>query len=161
MIDSFNGSDAKAWESKAVGDTLKAISLDSPISFEEVVEEDLEVIYTSSSTALVKGARDVLALDLRGKHSLVDYLVVCTGNSERHVRAVSEAIFEHVRELCGKRPSLSEGLKEGNWVLLDYGSILVNVFDESTRSFYALERLWSDAQRKEFDSKVLIGVRNG
>ncbi len=161
MIDSFNGSGSKAWESKAVEDTLLEISLENPADFEGVIEEDIEVIYTSSATALVKGASDVLVLDLRGKHSLVDYLVVCTGSNERHVRAVAEAIFEQVRGICGKRPTLSEGLKEGNWVLLDYGSILINVFDETTRSFYALERLWSDAQRREFSSKMLIGVRHG
>ncbi len=161
MIGSLNSSSDHSWENKAIEEAVKTIPGESPITFEDVSTRDLELMYVASATALVKGASDVLALDLRGKHSLVDYLVICTGNSERHARSVSEAIVESLRRFCGERPALSEGLREGNWVLLDYNSILVNIFDGPTRSFYALERLWSDAERKEFDPRVLAGVRAG
>jgi len=76
--------------------------------------------------------------------SLADYFLICSGNSERQVRAIADAVVERLR--AEKiRPHHVEGLQPGRWVLLDYGDFVVHVFDESTRAFYALEKLWADA----------------
>ncbi|WP_084660398.1 ribosome silencing factor [Ferrithrix thermotolerans] len=155
LSDRLNGA---AWEDVAVDEAIEVISSKDPLNFEDISEQDAEVILVSTSVALVKGGIDPVVLDLRGKHSLIDFLVIITGSSDRHVRSLSETITSQLRRVAELRPTLSEGLKEGNWVLLDYGAILINIFDEETRAFYSLERLWSDASKKAFDPKVLSTV---
>ena len=76
--------------------------------------------------------------------------VIGTGTSRRHVLTLADAVEEHLRHL-GRRPLRREGLEHATWVLLDYGDLVVHLFDEPTRRFYDLERLWIDAPRTEFD----------
>lgn len=83
-------------------------------------------------------------LELSEISSLADYFLVCSGNSARQVQAIADAVVERLR---GERvrPHHVEGHQAGRWVLLDFGDFVVHVFDEETRSFYALEKLWADA----------------
>jgi ribosome-associated protein len=81
---------------------------------------------------------------------ITDVFVIASGTSRRHVVTLAEAVEERLKGL-GRRPLRSEGLDDATWVLLDYGDIVVHVFDEPTRRYYDLERLWSDAPRTDFD----------
>ena len=88
----------------------------------------------------------VVALDVRGLTSLADAFIICSGRSNRQVSAIAEHVRRVLRE-AGMRPLHVEGEKEGHWVLLDYGHVIIHVFYEPVRSFYDLESLWADAPR--------------
>ncbi len=94
--------------------------------------------------ALERNARDVTILDLRGLSDVTDFFLITTGDSDRHVRAISDNILEKGRE-AGHRPVGIEGVAEGDWILLDFVSIIVHIFQRVTRLHYRLERLWGDA----------------
>lgn len=95
--------------------------------------------------ALDKKAKDVLVLDLKGLTIIADYFVICSGESTTHVRAIAESIEEKA-EKAGIRFFGVEGLTHSRWVLIDYGDVIVHIFEEGTRSFYEIEKLWMDAQ---------------
>ena len=95
--------------------------------------------------ALDKKAKDVLILDLKGLTIIADFFVICSGESTTHVRAIAESIEEKA-EKSGIRPLGVEGLTHSHWVLIDYGDVIVHIFEEGTRSFYEIEKLWMDAQ---------------
>ena len=85
-------------------------------------------------------------LDIRGLSIIADYFVICTGTSDRQVRAIAKDIDEQL----GKRGLNAihvEGMADAHWVLLDYGSVIVHVFDPATRDYYRLEKLWAEAPR--------------
>lgn len=89
-------------------------------------------------------AVDLKILALAEVSDFTDYFVICSGTSDRQVQAIASSIDETLRK--GKvRPLHQEGLSGGQWVLLDYGDFIVHVFQDETRRFYGLERLWSDA----------------
>jgi ribosome-associated protein len=94
--------------------------------------------------ALERKAERPVALDVRAISSFADTFVIVTGRSDRQVRAIAEHIAEVTRG-GGERPIGIEGREEGHWVLMDYGDLIVHVFDPETRDHYDLERLWSDA----------------
>ena len=94
--------------------------------------------------ALEKKAADLSILDVRNVSSVTDYFLVCSGKSTTHVRTITDAIRQELKA-DGVRPLHAEGRPESGWVLLDYGDVLVHVFLEDTRAYYALERLWGDA----------------
>lgn len=98
--------------------------------------------------ALDKKAADVVILDVRGKSSYADYMVIASGDSERQVSAMAEHIETKLRE-AGTRPVGTEGHETGNWVLLDYGEVVAHLFFTETRAFYDLEGLWADAPKEK------------
>lgn len=98
--------------------------------------------------ALEKKAEDVVLLDLRGVSDICDFFLVCTGNAEPHLKAISSAIEVGLKEL-GLRPRGRDGVTASHWVVLDYGDVLIHIFRRDTRSRYALEQLWGDAERIE------------
>ncbi len=93
-----------------------------------------------------KRAVDPVLLDMREITLITDYFLICHGTSNVHIRALGEAVVEALKEE-GIRPYGVEGRDGARWVLLDYGDLIVHIFAEQEREFYALERLWSDAQR--------------
>jgi ribosome-associated protein len=95
-----------------------------------------------------KKADNVVALDLREVTSFADYFLICSGTSTRQVQAISDEILEKLRA-AGTRSLHVEGYELAEWILIDYGSLIVHVFIESARAFYNLERLWRDARRME------------
>jgi len=103
-----------------------------------------------ASAALDKKAEDVVALDVRGLVSFTDAFVIATGNSDRHVRSIVSGVGEALREQ-GEKTIGVEGEEEGRWVLMDFGDVIVHVFQREVRQLYDLERLWGDAPRTEFD----------
>jgi len=96
------------------------------------------------AAALDRKAHDLRVLHLGPVSDFTDYFLICSGTSERQVQAISEAIQESLAAE-GVRPLHVEGQRSGNWVLLDYGDLVAHVFQPEPRSFYGLERLWSDA----------------
>lgn len=84
-------------------------------------------------------------LDIRKVSVLADYFVICSGNSERQVKAIARDIEEKLDEQ-DIGPRHREGLDQGRWVLLDYGDVIVHIFTPAERDYYRLERLWSGAQ---------------
>jgi ribosome-associated protein len=98
------------------------------------------------AAALDKKAQDVVVLDLAKASAFTDFFVICTGASVRQVQAIADGVEESVRA-AGARPALVEGYARGEWVLIDYFDFIVHIFMPVTREFYALERLWGDAER--------------
>ncbi len=87
-------------------------------------------------------AVDVLEIDLVGKTSLADYMVIANGNSQRHVSALANYLIKDIKQSGFKSPQ-TEGLPRADWVLLDAGDIIIHIFRPEVRSFYNLEKLWS------------------
>ena len=96
--------------------------------------------------ALAMKAFDVVVLDVRELTSFADTFIICSGRSHRQVSAIAEFI-EHDLKKQGINPLGVEGLREGHWVLMDYGDVVIHVFYEPVRISYDLEGLWSDAGR--------------
>jgi len=101
------------------------------------------------AAAQEKQAADVILLDLEGLGAFTDYFIVCTGFSARQVEAICDEI-EAQMERSGVRLRHREGKPGSDWMLLDFGGLIVHVFTERARRFYDLERLWRAARRVEF-----------
>jgi ribosome-associated protein len=112
-------------------------------------QDPAEKCHRIALAALDKKAEDVVALDVRGLVSFADGFVIATGNSDRHVRSIVTGIEEALRA-SGEKPIGIEGQEDGRWVLMDYGDVVVHVFQRDVRAHYDLERLWADAPRSEF-----------
>jgi len=98
------------------------------------------------TAVLGKKALDVVILDVGGLTSLADTFIICNGRSNRQVTAIAEYIRTELKKE-GLAPLSIEGLKEGHWVLMDYGHVVIHVFHDPVRRFYDLEGLWADAPR--------------
>ena len=96
--------------------------------------------------ALDHKAYDLVVLETGGVSSIADYFVICSGRSDTQVEAIANAIDGALRER-GERPLAVEGLPHGQWVLMDYGDVVVHIFYVPVREFYDLERLWVRAPR--------------
>ena len=91
-------------------------------------------------------ASNTVVLDIRGLSSFADFFVICSGENERQLRAISESLQEELREEA-IRPRRIEGTPRSGWVVLDYNEAIVHVFDQDLREFYKMERLWAEAPR--------------
>jgi ribosome-associated protein len=89
-------------------------------------------------------ATDIVVLDLRGVTDMTDFFVIASGTSDTHVRAVADHVQAGLKE-SGVSTTLTEGLAQGRWAVLDYMDCVVHVFHPTLRQFYQLERLWGDA----------------
>ena len=103
--------------------------------------------------ALGRKALGLVVLDVRELTSVADAFIICSGSSNRQVTAIAEFIQKELKN-AGKKPLSVEGKKEGHWVLLDYGHVIIHVFYESVRNFYDLEGLWVDAKRIKTKSLI-------
>jgi ribosome-associated protein len=97
-----------------------------------------------ASVCVANKAHDVVLLDLAGVTDMTDFFVIASGTSDTHVRSTAEHVIEAMRD-AGHRVAHVEGLQQGRWVLLDFVDVVVHLFHPALRSFYQLERLWSDA----------------
>ncbi|HEY7428444.1 MAG TPA: ribosome silencing factor [Gemmataceae bacterium] len=93
--------------------------------------------------------RDVLVLDMRGITPLYDFFVLATGASRRQIHTIAEEIDDAMHEQGDRRLSI-EGYESSKWVVQDYGDVVVHVFDDPTRQYYAIEELWADAPRVDW-----------
>ena len=109
---------------------------------------------TELCEAIVEGmkenkANDIVVLDLRHLESAVcDYFVLCSGDSTTHVDGISNAVTRYVRKSIKEKPWHIEGKTNSDWILLDYINVVGHIFYKEARSFYDIEELWSDANRK-------------
>lgn len=106
--------------------------------------QSIELAILAGQAAKEKKATEVIALDVSERLVLTDLFILASGNNERQVRAIVEAVDEAMSR-HGAKLLRREGFAESRWVLLDYGSVVVHVQHEEDRQFYALERLWADA----------------
>ncbi len=90
---------------------------------------------------------DIAAIDVAELLQITEVFVIATGTSRRQVQTLAEAVRERLRDDAELRPLRTEGEEEGEWVLLDFGSVVVHLFQPDQRAFYDLERLWADAPR--------------
>jgi ribosome-associated protein len=90
-------------------------------------------------------ALDLVQLDLRSIIGYTDYFVICSGRSDRQVKAIHDAIHEGMKNQHGVLPERVEGLAQAHWVLMDYLDVVVHVFTPETREYYRLEQLWGEA----------------
>jgi ribosome-associated protein len=107
--------------------------------------------------ALDHKAQDLVLLDVRGISSFADYFLICSGRSSRQVQGIAERMEDALRDL-GIRPLGVEGRREGHWVLMDYGDVIVHVFYGPIRDVYDLESLWSEAVRVDLTAEVAAMV---
>jgi ribosome-associated protein len=97
-----------------------------------------------AALALDKKAEDVKILDVRRISSIADYLVLASGHSDKQTQAIAESVRLELKKF-GKALDM-EGAREGNWVILDYGDVILHVFKEETRRYYDFDALWADAE---------------
>jgi ribosome-associated protein len=114
-----------------------------------LLSTSLERACLAAHVAAENKGRDVLVLDMRGITPLYDFFVLATGSSRRQIHTITEEIDEALHELGDTRLSV-EGYESSKWVVQDYGDVIVHVFDEPTRQYYALEELWADAPRVDW-----------
>ena len=110
-----------------------------------MTSEELAVL--CAAAAADKQAVDVVALDLRGISTFTDFFVICSGSSEPHLKAIAGEIEERLRETHNLRPTAVDGFPLSQWIVIDYGDVIVHIFHQSKREFYNLEDLWGDAPR--------------
>jgi ribosome-associated protein len=135
-------------------ETAESTSSVSAPAAQKTVREDatLEAIRVAVACALDRKAEDVKVLDLATLTQVADYFVLCSGANPRQVQAISDAVERKLRDLK-VRPRHIEGYRRGRWILLDYLDFVLHVFHQEERTFYSLDRLWSDAT--DITAKVL------
>jgi len=107
----------------------------------------------AARTAEDNRGRDIVILDLGELTSLFDYFVLATGTSRRQLHAMSEEIDRALQDGLGDRRLGIEGYQESRWILLDYGDVVIHLFDPETRDYYRLEDLWAEAKRVAFEPR--------
>jgi len=105
------------------------------------------------NATLQKKAKYITALNVKELSSFTDYMLICSGATERQVQAISAAIQEFLKK-AGIKPLGVEGEANGQWILLDYDDVVISVFQESLRAFYDIENLW-DAPRMNIDKNAI------
>ena len=96
-----------------------------------------------------KKGTEIRVLDLTGITSFADYFVICTGANQRQVQAISDEVNLQLKRQAGELPISVEGYSQAEWVLADYGDLLVHIFSPKSREYYGLERLWRGAKSVE------------
>jgi ribosome-associated protein len=96
-------------------------------------------------------AIDIRIVDVRGLVSYTDYLVICSGNTERQTTAIRDAIHKELKDDHGLMPRRAEGAGEARWILLDYLDCVIHIFTPDARDFYRLDKLWGDAPQRSVE----------
>jgi ribosome-associated protein len=116
----------------------------------------LELVRAAAEAASDKLAENIIAFDVSEQLVITDAFLLCSAPNDRQVRSIVDAVEDQLRA-GGAKPVRREGERDGRWVLLDYGEIVVHVQHEEERSFYALERLWRDCPLIELPETVTSG----
>jgi len=126
---------------------------------ETTVAESLALVHAAIRGADEKLAEDPIALDVGELLSVVDYFVIVSGRNTRQVATIVEAIEEQITIDLERKPIRIEGLKDPNWVLMDYGDVVIHAFLEETRRYYDLEHLWSSAAKVDLSGGIVAEPR--
>lgn len=105
----------------------------------------LKLAKAAAGFASEKKAEDITVLDMRGVVNFCDFFVIASGTSTRQAQSIAEGVADGFEDL-GTRITRKEGYRDGLWVLVDVGSVIVHVFEKATREFYGLDHLWQDAK---------------
>ena len=111
---------------------------------------DLPLLKQILDLAFEKKAVELVAMDVRGLSSFTDFFIICSGDSEPQVKAITD----NIRRGTPQKPHHLEGYENLNWVLLDYFDIVVHVFGKDERDYYNIEKLWADAPMNEFSDET-------
>jgi ribosome-associated protein len=111
-----------------------------------MTEEAINIARTIVSNLEEKKGEDILLLDLIGVCSFTDYFILCTGTSERTIKALAEEVRKVVKEKYSMRERGLEGEASSGWVLIDYGDVILHLFSQSMRDYYQLDELWSEGK---------------
>ena len=107
-------------------------------------EEAIALAHVAAQAAADKLATDIVLIDVSDRLAITDVFVLATGSNERQVEAIVDSVEEQAR-LAGHKPIRREGQRDGRWVLLDYGDVVVHIFAPAEREYYRLEELWAEA----------------
>ena len=118
----------------------------------------VELVHAAARAASDKLATDLVAFDVSEQLAITDAFLLASGSNDRQVKAIVDAVEDGLREI-GAKPVRREGERDGRWVLIDYGEIVVHVQHEEEREFYALERLWRDCPVIDLPADVTAGER--
>lgn len=121
-------------------------------------DRSLELARAAAQTAAENGGTDVVVLDMSKHTAIFDYFVIATGTSRRQLHAISEEIDNTLEKVLHDKRMNIDGYDDSKWIVLDYGTVVVHLFDEDTRTFYSLEALWGDAEKVDI-SDLLKKVR--
>ena len=120
------------------------------------IETSSAVLSDEIITAIedIKG-EEIVKLDLRNiDNSVADFFVVCSGGSNTHTSSIAQFISKEVSKKLHEKPFKTEGQQNAEWVLMDYGTVIVHVFQRHIRDFYQIEELWSDAERTDYEDTI-------
>ena len=117
-----------------------------------MISDSETIAFAAARAASDKKAEDIRILDLRKVSSFADYFVICTGNSDPHLKAIGSEIREKLRDDLGLSVH-ADGLPASQWVVLDYHGVIIHIFQRDKRDFYDLESLWRDAPVVPFEDK--------
>ena len=133
---------------RTLGFTIaRRIITETTTSTDRAAERSLQLAMAAARTADENRGEDIVVLDMRGITPVFDYFVIATGNSRRQLHAISEEIDRCLEQELGDKRMGIEGYNESRWILLDYGTVVIHLFDAETRDFYALEQFWGAAER--------------
>ena len=119
----------------------------------EITSKELAI--TVCKALADKRGKDIVALYVREKTDLCDYFIIASGSNAPQIRAMGERVEEIVERDLGVLPTRTEGVRDGRWAVVDYGDVIVQIFNDETRLFYHLERLWTDGgNMQKFDEKT-------
>jgi ribosome-associated protein len=128
------------------------LSAEQPVTADKAGTLDSEALAERiAAIASDRKAIDIRILDLREIVSYTDFLVVCSGNTERQAKAIHDAVYRELKDEDGLLPRREEGLREARWILLDYLDCVVHVFTPQARDFYRLENLWGEAPARSVE----------
>ena len=114
-----------------------------------------QLALTACKALSEKRGRDIITLYVRERTSLCDYFVIASASNAAQIKAMGERVEELVEKDLGLVPSRTEGVRDGRWGVIDYGDVIVHIFNDETRLFYHLERLWTDGGNIErFNEKT-------
>jgi len=117
-------------------------------------QRSLEVALAAARVAHDNRGQDIVLLDLRELTSVFDFFLIATGTSRRQLHAIAEEIDRTLSEEFGEKRMGIEGYAAGTWILQDYGDLVMHLFDEKAREYYALEQLWTGAKRIDWQSAL-------
>lgn len=116
-------------------------------------EKNLDTVDYVIEGILEKKGKEVLCLDMKSiPNSIAKYFVICHGTSKPHVEAIADSVHECVKKNTGTNVWNKEGFKNAEWILMDYGDVVVHIFQEISRRHYKLEDLWADAEIQQIES---------
>jgi ribosome-associated protein len=119
-------------------------------------EHAVTLVHTAARAASDKLAQHIMAFDVSDQLAITDAFLLASATNDRQVKAIVDEIEEKLRDL-GEKPIRREGERDGRWVLIDYGDVVVHVQHEEERQFYALERLWRDCPLIDLPAEVTAG----